>query len=75
MAQPAPTRDQAPPIDPTAIDRAYRFHRAKRRARVERTRARRRASWRFLVVLAALVALAVFLGLTVWHQIQNLFGL
>jgi len=26
-------------------------------------------------VLAALVALAVFLGLTVWHQIQNLFGL
>jgi hypothetical protein len=42
---------EPPPVDPTAIDRAYRLERAKRRARVERQRARRRAAIRFFVTL------------------------
>lgn len=76
MAQPARRRpSEAPPLDPLAVERAYRLERAKRRARVERDRARRRAGLRFMVVLLVLLALAVFLGATAWQQIQRLFGL
>jgi hypothetical protein len=57
------------------VDRAYRLERAKRRARDDRDRARRRARIRFLGVLLALLGLAAGLGLTAWQQIQALFGL
>ncbi len=78
MAQPArrpPPVEDAPPIDPSAVRRAYHFHRARRRARLERRRESRRARVRFWVVLAALLTLSVFLSLTIWHEIQRLFGL
>lgn len=78
MAQPArrpePARDD-PPLDPFAIQRAYRRERARRRARLVRNRERRHADVRFLVVLVALFAASVFLLLTVWTQVQRLFGL
>jgi len=65
-----------PPADPSeAIRSAYRFHRAKRRARVERRRRTRQAGLRFYVTLVALVFVTVVLGLTIWHEIQRLFGL
>jgi hypothetical protein len=66
---------EEPPVDPTAVDRAYRLHRARRRARVERTRERARARLRFLVATVVLVALAVVLILVLWHEIQTVFGL
>jgi hypothetical protein len=66
---------EAPPVDPHAIDRAYRLERAKRRARVERQRARRRAAIRFFVTLVFLLALSVALVVVVWRQVQSLFGL
>ena len=47
MAEPAtrtPPGDDAPPFDPVAVDRAYLQERARRRARTERSRARRHAS-------------------------------
>ena len=77
MAQPARSRRLAeePPLDPLAVQRAYRAERAKRRARLDRQRARRRAAVRFFVTLALLLGLSVFLALTVWQQIQRLFGL
>ena len=78
MAEPARRRDaveDAPPIDPTAIDRAYRFHRARRRAREERVRERSKAGLRFWTVLLALLVLASYLALVVWQQIERLFGL
>ena len=78
MAEPARRRvvgEESPPIDPDAVDRAYHVHRARRRARLERNRNLRRASLRFWTFLAILVALTVYLGLTVWHEIQRLFGL
>ena len=78
MAEPA-TRpsagDDAPPFDPIAVDRAYLQERARRRARIERSRARRRASLRFWLVLLALLAASVLLSLTIWHEIERLFGL
>jgi hypothetical protein len=89
MAEPA-TRapagdDEAPPIDaipsdpipndPSAVDRAYLQERARRRARIERSRARRRAGLRFWIVLLGLVAVSVLLTLTIWREVERLFGL
>lgn len=78
MAQPArrvaaPPED--PPVDPEAIDRAYHYHRARRNARLRRKREKARARLRFLVTFALLVGLAIFLMLTIWHQVQKVFGL
>jgi hypothetical protein len=78
MAQPARRITAVPdeaPVDPEAIDRAYRVHRARRRARVERNRERSRARLRFFVVVFLLVAAAIALLLTLWHEVQSVFGL
>jgi hypothetical protein len=60
---------------PSPVERALLRERARRRARVghklERTRARRR----FVVLLVFLLFVTAFLGLTIWDQIQALFGL
>jgi hypothetical protein len=65
----------APPLEPGAVDRAYLQEKARRRARVERSRERRRAAIRFWIVLLALLALAVLLMLTTWREVERLFGL
>lgn len=78
MAEPATRtepRDPAPPFDPVAVDRAYLQERARRRARLERSRARRRAGLRFWLVLACLVAVSVVLIVSTWREIERLFGL
>jgi hypothetical protein len=77
VAEPArrPPEAEAPSFDRAAVERAYRLQRARRRARVARTRASRRAGLRFFLVLTALVALSVYLSLTVWRQVEQLFGL
>jgi hypothetical protein len=67
--------DDPPLTDPGAIDRAYRQHRAKRRARIERTKRARHAGVRFWVVLWMLLFASVVLALTIWSQMQQLFGL
>jgi hypothetical protein len=67
---------EPPPVDTAdAIEWAYRFHRTKRRLRVERRRATQLAGLRFAVTLALLVFFFVVLSLTVWAEIQRLFGL
>lgn len=78
MAEPAtrpPAGDEAPPFDPVAVDRAYLQERARRRMRTERTRARRRAALRFWVVLVCLIAVSVVVTLTIWREVERLFGL
>ena len=78
MAEPAtrhPAGDDAPVFDPVAVDRAYLQERARRRARIEHSRAQRRAAFRFWVVLLSLLALAVLLLLTTWREVERLFGL
>jgi hypothetical protein len=78
MAQPAhrdATVPDEPPLDPLAVDRAYRAHRARRRARLERRRERARARLRFAVATAVLAALALTLLLVLWHELQSVFGL
>ena len=72
-AQQPPASD--PVVDPDAIRRAYRRQRAKRMAREQRHRERRHADLRFWAVVLVLLGLSFFVGLTVWHEIQHLFGL
>jgi hypothetical protein len=67
--------DAPPPYDPVAVDRAYLQERARRRARIERVRAKRRASLRFWLVLLVLAAASLALVLTIWREIERLFGL
>jgi hypothetical protein len=78
MAEPA-TRsqagDDAPPFDPVAVDRAYLQERARRRARIERSRARRRAGMRFWLVLLVLIGISVLLTVTILNEVERLFGL
>jgi hypothetical protein len=78
MAQPArraPEVDEPPVHDPAAIEREYRRHRARRRARIERKRATRLARLRFYAVLGALFLGCLVLAVTIWIEIQRLFGL
>jgi hypothetical protein len=75
VARPEPSTEP-PPVDPSdAIRSAYSFHRAKRRVRHDRQRRTRQAGLRFAVTLALLVFVAVVLSLTVWNEVQRLFGL
>jgi hypothetical protein len=78
MAEPArravaPADD--PPLDPAAVEQAYRRYRARRRARVEWRREKARARLRFLVATVILSAFALALIIVLWHEIQQLFGL
>lgn len=75
VERPHDTAVQDAPIDPEAVRREYQRQRALRRARVDRERRTRRAGARFWIVLTLLVAGAVFVALTTWRQIGELFGL
>ena len=76
MAEPArkPPPD-VPVYDPGAVSREYRRQRAKREHREQRTRERRAANVRFWLIAFALLALSIYLGIAMWHQVQRLFGL
>jgi len=78
MAQPArtPRRErQAPPVDSSAVARAYRLERAKRFARERRVRERNLARLRFWLVLVLLTSALLLLGFSVWNEVERLFGL
>jgi hypothetical protein len=78
MAQPARRQDLANdeiPIDPRAVELAYRRERARRRARERRKEERNLARFRFYAVMLALLAGAVALVVVIWEQVQRLFGL
>lgn len=70
-----PATGDDPPIDPDAIGESYRLHRARREARVQRRRSARRAGVRFWVVLLVLLVVSVVLAVTLWREVERLFGL
>ena len=78
MAEPAtrpPAGDDAPPFDPVAVDRAYLQERARRRpGSSARARAGARASASGSCC-SSLIAVSVLLTLTIWREIERLFGL
>jgi len=67
--------DESLELDPAAVQRAYRLHRARRRAHRERRRETKRAQLRFWFVLLGLIALSIYLSIVIWHQIERTFGL
>ena len=69
------TASDIPFVDHEAVRQTVRFHRARRKARIEHRKRGRRAAIRFWVVLLALLVAIVVLSMTVWHEIQRLFGL
>lgn len=66
--------EAGPPLDPGAVEQAYRFHRARRRARVRHHREKRRAGLRFWVVLLVLVVAGIALAVLIAQEVQRLFG-
>jgi anti-sigma-K factor RskA len=81
VAHPAPSTpeppvlDDEPPLDPDAIPRSYRHHRARRAARARRHREKRWAGVRFWLVLAVVVAVAAVLAARTLGEIERVFGL
>lgn len=67
--------EEKPPIDPTAIARAYERERARRKMRVDRKRARNRAHMRFYVTMLVLTLAVGTIALLIWQQTQTLFGI
>jgi len=66
----------APPVDdPIAVHRAFRHHRSKRLARIEQRRELKQARRRFWILIGALLVLSIFLSVTIWEQIQAMFGI
>jgi hypothetical protein len=78
MAEPAHkppvVPEDAPSLDPLAIERNYRRERARRRAKIERKSAARRSDVRFWVTLLVLSFVTAFVVLAAWHEVQTLFG-
>jgi anti-sigma-K factor RskA len=66
---------EEPPIDPEAVERAYRIHRARRAAKAKRHRERRWAGVRFWFVLAVTLAVAAVLAARTLGEIERVFGL
>jgi hypothetical protein len=81
VAQPAPTTRQPPalqdepPLDPDAIPRAYRHHRARRAAKAKRHRERRWAGVRFWLVLVLVVVVTGVIAARTLGEIERVFGL
>jgi hypothetical protein len=74
VAHPARRLEQAP-IDPSAVELRYRYHRAQRQARILRRQESRLARYRFYIALTVLLAIAGAFVVGAWHEIQHLFGL
>ena len=67
--------DDVPLVDQEAVRDTVRLHRARRKARIEHRKRTRRAGIRFWLVLALLLVVSIVLLVTIWNEIQRLFGL
>lgn len=67
--------DDVPVVDHEAVRDTVRLHRARRKARTAHRKRTRRAGIRFWLVLLILLVASALLSVTIWHEIQSLFGL
>ena len=74
VAAPVPDEEEAP-VDPSAIELRYRYHRARRQARVRAKQESRLARYRFYIVMTVLIAIAIGFVVVSWNEIQRLFGI
>jgi len=81
VAQPAQSTpppaalEEEPPLDPDAVSRAYRQHRARREAKKKRHREKRWAGVRFWLVLALVVIVTGVIATRTLGEIERVFGL
>jgi anti-sigma-K factor RskA len=81
VAQPAPllpddrVTDDEPPLDPDAVSRSYRRHRARRAARAKRHREKRWAGVRFWLVLVLVVVVTAVIAARTLGEIERVFGI
>jgi hypothetical protein len=80
VARPVPSEqalpdDEVPVSDPSTRELRYRYHRARRNARIRAKQESRLARYRFYIVMTVLLAIAVAFVIGSWHEIQRLFGL
>jgi hypothetical protein len=62
-------------LDPTAVQRAYRRERLRRRAREDRAREKQLAALRFWLAVVLVISASIGLAIVIWQQIHRLFGL
>jgi hypothetical protein len=74
-AKTTPDLEEPPVFDAAAFNRRMRYHRARRIARTERDRAARFARLRFWFVVCGLLLVCLVIAVTIWGQVQRLFGL
>jgi hypothetical protein len=67
--------DDVPVVDHEAVRDTVRLQRARRKARIEHRKRTKRAGIRFWLVLIVLLVASVVLSVTIWREIQRLFGL
>jgi predicted nucleic acid-binding Zn ribbon protein len=67
--------EDLPVVDHERVQQTVRLHRARSKARIEHRKRTKRAGIRFWVVLILLLVASVVLAVTIWHEIQHLFGL
>ena len=67
--------DDVPLVDHEAVRDTVRLHCARRKARIEHRKRTRRAGIRFWLVLTLLLVVSIVLLVTIWNEIQRLFGL
>ena len=63
------------PREPSTVELRYRYHRARRNARVRHREESRLARYRFYIVLTVLLAISAAFVIGAWHEINHLFGL
>ncbi len=75
-AQRSLVEESAPPQqDSRAVRRRVVQHRRKRIARIEYRREQKWARRRFWILVGTLLLVAVFLSVTIWEQVQSMFGI
>jgi hypothetical protein len=74
VAAPVPDEEEAP-VDPSAIELRYRYHRARRQARVRAREETKLARYRFYIAMTVLLAIALGFVVVSWNEIQRLFGI
>ena len=63
------------PREPSTVELRYRYHRARRNARVRHREESRLARYRFYIVMTVLLAISAAFVIGAWHEINHLFGL
>ncbi|MGH3109929.1 MAG: hypothetical protein ACRDQT_03305 [Gaiellaceae bacterium] len=71
----AAVQEEEPPLDPGAIDRAYRLHRARRAARERWHREKKWAGFRFWLVLVLVLVATVLVAARTLGELERVFGL